>query len=179
METCKFLSSFNFCPKCGGAFTDNNTKSKRCERCGFIYYFNPVSAVVAIIKNPKGEILTSTRAHDPAKGTFDLPGGFVDSYESGEESVVREVREECNLEVVATKYLFSIPNLYNYSDFEVHTLDMFFECTIEDMGVIHADDDVATLQFIAPEDINIADFGLKSVREGLTQYLAQGQKTIL
>ncbi|MFI3292236.1 MAG: NUDIX domain-containing protein [Rikenellaceae bacterium] len=172
METCKFLASFNFCPKCGGNFVDNNFKSKRCEECGFIYYFNPSSAVVAIIKNSKGEILVSTRGQEPAKGSLDLPGGFVDSYESGEESVKREVREECNLEVISTKYLFSIPNLYNYSNFEVHTLDMFFECVVNDTTTIHADDDVASLQFIAPKDINLSEFGLKSVRDGLGRYLA-------
>ncbi len=172
METCKFLSSFNFCPKCGGEFVDNNFKCKRCTKCGFIYYFNPSSAVAAIIKNSKGEILVSTRAHEPAKGMFDLPGGFVDSYESGEQSVAREVLEECNIKVTSTKYLFSIPNTsYNYSDFEVHTLDMFYECQVENMSPLKAADDVATLQFISPKDVDIAKFGFVSVREGVRRYL--------
>ncbi len=173
METCKFLASFNFCPKCGGEFVDNNFKSKRCTKCGFIFYFNPSSAVAAIIKNSKGEILVSTRAHEPAKGSYDLPGGFVDSYETGEQSVEREIREECNLEVISTKYLFSIPNIYNYSDFEVHTLDMFFECQVEDISIIQANDDVATLQFIDPKDIDITKFGLRSIREGVEKYLGE------
>lgn len=172
MEKCKFLESFSFCPKCGGEFIDNNFKSKRCVKCGFIYYFNPSSAVVAIIKNSAGEILVSTRAHEPAKGSFDLPGGFVDSYESGEQSVAREVREECNLEVVSTRYLFSIPNIYNYSNFEVHTLDMFFECEVGELNTLQAADDVASLHFVSPKDIDLMRFGLKSVREGLEKYLS-------
>ncbi len=171
MERCKFLNSFKFCPKCGGEFRDNNIKSKRCTECGFTYYFNPSAAVVAIIKSDSGEILVTTRAKDPAKGSYDLPGGFVDSYESAEQSVCREVMEECNLVVTSTRYLFSIPNIYNYSNFDVHTVDSFFECTVETLQPLMAADDVATLQFIAPKDINLSMFGLRSIRDGLVRYL--------
>ncbi len=172
MEVCKFLESFVHCPKCGGSFVDNNVKSKRCEKCGFIFYFNPSAAVAAIIRNSEGEILVSTRAHEPAKGTYDLPGGFVDSFESAEQSVCREVMEECNVEVTSLKYLFSLPNIYNYSNFDVHTLDMFFECEIGELSSLQAADDVASLEFIAPEDIDIEKFGLPSVREGVRRYIA-------
>lgn len=173
MERCEFLSTFHFCPKCGGAFEDNNVKSKRCRECGFTYYFNPSAAVVAIIKDGDGRVLVSTRAKEPAKGSLDLPGGFVDSFESAEVSVCREIMEECNLEVSATKYLFSIPNIYTYSDFDVHTLDLFFECTIEDITPLKAADDVAILQFVAIEDIELGKFGLSSIRKGLERYIAK------
>ncbi|MFI3259553.1 MAG: NUDIX domain-containing protein [Rikenellaceae bacterium] len=171
MEKCLFLESFVYCPKCGGSFVDNNAKSKRCTECGFTFYFNPSSATVAIIRDSEGRILVATRAKEPAKGSYDLVGGFVDSYESGEEGVVREIKEECNLTVTSLKYLFSIPNIYNYSNFDVHTLDMFYECTVSDLSTLRADDDVASLQFIAVEDIELSKFGLRSVREGLRRYI--------
>ncbi len=172
MEKCQFLSSFDFCPKCSGKFVDNNTKSKRCLKCGFVYYFNPSAAVAAIIRNERGDILVSTRDREPAKGTFDLPGGFVDSYEPAEQSVVREVGEECHLEVDSVRYLFSLPNIYTYSDFDVHTLDMFFECTVSDLSSLEADDDVAALQFIPLSELEPERFGLASIREGIRRYLA-------
>ncbi len=152
---------------------DNNVKSKRCAKCGFVYYFNPSAAVAAIIRNSEGDILVSTRDREPAKGSYDLPGGFVDSYETAEQSVVREVEEECHLEVERVKYLFSRPNIYNYSDFDVHTLDMFFECTIKDYKPLKADDDVAALEFIALKDLDLTKFGLQSIREGLEIYLKE------
>ncbi len=171
MERCTFLESFHYCPKCGGDFRDNNFKSKRCVECGFTLYFNPSSAVVAVIRNGAGEILVSVREREPAKGSLDLPGGFVDSYETAEQSVIREVMEECNLSVVGVKYLFSLPNIYRYSDFDVHTLDMFFECEISDLEGIHAADDVAELHFIPIEEIDLSRFGLRSIREGLGRYI--------
>lgn len=162
------LHLFHYCPICGSdRFVVNNFKSKRCDSCGFIYYFNPSSATVAIIINKKKEILVATRANDPAKGTFDLPGGFVDMNETGEQAVIREVREETGLNVASVRYLFSIPNTYMYSGFEVNTTDLFFLCHIDDDSSFSANDDVAALQFIPIADLNPSLFGLSSIKKGV------------
>ena len=81
------------------------------------------------------------RKNDPAKGTLDLTGGFVDMDETGEEGVAREVKEETGLEVIGVNYQFSIPNLYLYSDFLVHTLDMFYVVKVKDLSHVEAMDD--------------------------------------
>lgn len=160
------LSQFKYCPKCGSnKFTENNFKSNKCGSCGFIYYFNISSSTIAIIINEQKELLVATRAHEPVKGTLDLPGGFVDLDENGEEAVVREVKEETGLDVTELKYLFSIPNKYMYSDFEVQTLDLVYLCTVKDTSNMKADDDVSNLQFIKLEDLNPDLFGLMSVKE--------------
>ncbi len=173
MDSSHFLASFSFCPKCGGAFVENNVKSKRCVACGFVYYFNPSAAVAAFIRNERGEILVSTRAHAPFQGSYDLPGGFVDSFESAEQSIRREVREECNIDVAEARYLFSLPNTYPYSGFEVHTLDIFFECQVHSLESLSAADDVASLRFIAPSDLDPALFGLTSIRAAVERYLLE------
>lgn len=166
------LSQFKYCPKCGSNhFIENNFKSKKCEACKFIYYFNSCAATVALILNPKSELLVASRASDPAKGTFDLPGGFIDMYETAEEGVMREVKEETNLDVEKVEYLFSLPNIYRYSGFDVHTVDMFFICFVNDISPLSAADDVSNLQFIALKDIEVEKFGLKSVKEGIKKIL--------
>lgn len=120
------LSQFKYCPKCGSArFEIHNDKSKQCADCGFVYYFNPSAATVALILNERNELLVCRRAKEPAKGTLDLPGGFIDMAETGAEGVSREVKEETGMEVTKTEYLFSLPNIYIYSGFPVHTLDLF------------------------------------------------------
>lgn len=164
------LEQFKFCPKCGSnRFVENNFKSKRCENCGFIYYFNSCASTIALIVNDKEELLIATRAHEPAKGTFDLPGGFVDMYETGEEAVAREVKEETNLEVTNVRYLFSIVNIYNYSDFDVHTLDLVYLCDVQSTDNLKAEDDVSKLEFKKISDLNPLEFGLDSVRKVVTK----------
>ena len=165
------LHLFKFCPKCGScAFVENDFKSKRCNDCGFIYYFNPLAATVAIITNNRGEILVATRSKEPAKGTLDLPGGFCDSYETAEEGIIREVLEETGLKVTATEYLFTIPNVYNYSGMELHTMDMFFKCNIEDCNEIMADDDVADLRWIEINELRSEEFGLQSIKKSIEKF---------
>lgn len=169
------LALFKYCPKCGSdRFVENNEKSKRCTDCGFIYYFNSSSATVAVIVNQNNELLVATRAFEPAKGTFDLPGGFVDLHESLEEAMIREVKEETNLEVSELSYLFSIANVYMYSGFQVETTDAFFLCKIKDLSLLKAEDDVANLQFISLDKLNPEQFGLTSVRKGITRILNKG-----
>lgn len=167
------LSQFRYCPECGSEhFEIHNGKSKHCEACGFTYYFNPSSATVALILNERNELLVCRRGKEPAKGTLDLPGGFVDMAETGEEGVAREVKEETGMTVTEARYLFSLPNIYIYSGFPVHTLDMFFRCTVTDDTHYQAMDDAADLFFIPVEDIRPEDFGLDSIRRGLQRFLA-------
>ncbi len=162
------LSLFKFCPKCGSKeFVVNNQDSKKCNSCGFVYYFNSSAAIVAVIENSKNEVLVARRAKDPAKGTLDLPGGFAERNETIEETVRREVLEESRLDITSLKYLFSIPNIYVYSGFEVHTMDMFFECKIDDFSNMQAQDDVLELFFIPKNELNPDDFGLMSIKKGV------------
>lgn len=166
------LEKFGYCPVCGSShFTQASPKSKRCGNCGFEYFMNPAAAVVAFITNGRGELLVERRKMEPAKGTLDLPGGFADVLETAEESVAREVMEETGLRVAEARYLFSLPNVYRYSGLDVQTLDMFFDCKVEDCSALKAGDDAAECFWVALGDIHTEQFGLRSVRQGLYQYL--------
>ena len=165
------LYQFEYCPICGAkAFEVQNEKAKKCQACGFVYYFNPSAAVACFIRNADGELLLVRRGKEPAKGTLDLPGGFVDMHETGEEAAQREIREETGLEVKSCRYLFSIPNLYMYSGFEVQTLDLFFECEVETFDLARADDDAAEIKIFRPKDIDPDEFGLQSIKQAVARY---------
>ncbi len=165
------LHQFIYCPVCGKqAFRDQNEKARRCDACGFVYYFNPSAAVACFIRNNRGELLTVRRAKDPAKGTLDLPGGFVDMHESAEQAVRREVKEETGLDITTFHYLFSLPNIYPYAGFEVHTVDLFYECVADDFTNAHAADDASEIVIIPISALSTADFGLHSIRQGVEKY---------
>jgi mutator protein MutT len=162
------LDIFRYCPVCGSPnFVTNNEKSKRCADCGFVYFFNPSGATVAVIVNDRDELLVVRRAKEPAKGTLDLPGGFLDCAETAEEGVAREVFEETGLEVEQCDYLFSIPNIYPYSGLDVHTMDLFFLCRVKGTQEAKAMDDAESLAWIPWGQIMPQEFGLLSVRKGI------------
>ncbi len=168
----QFQEKFKFCPSCGSnTFVTNDSKSKQCNSCGFTYYFNSAAASVAFIRNEDGHLLVCRRAFEPAKGTLDLPGGFIDNNESAEEGIAREVEEEIGVSIKEFRYLFSIPNEYLYSDLEILTLDLFFETEIPNNQKILANDDVEECFFIPIDKLNPQLFGLKSIKEAIKRYM--------
>lgn len=167
-----FSTLFTHCPACGsGKFIQHNEKSKHCETCGFVYYVNPSAAVAAFILNENHELLVCKRGKEPAKGTWDLPGGFVDTNESAEEALKREILEELQAEAGDIQYLFSLPNEYEYSGMTIPTLDMFFSCKLKDTTNLKASDDVEACFFVPLSELNTENFGLKSIKIGVSMFL--------
>lgn len=168
----EFSKLFKYCPVCGSnKYIVNNEKSMRCETCGFVQYINSSAATAAFIQNRNGDLLVCRRGKEPAKGTLDLPGGFVDGNETGEEAIIREIKEELDGEVKELKYLFSLPNLYEYSGLTVPTLDMIFSCQLQSTDNLKASDDVESFEFVALKDVKPELFGLQSIRKAVTMFL--------
>ena len=168
------LDKFKYCPACGSQkFAISSEKSRRCEDCGFEFFLNPSAAVAAFILNEQQELLVVRRAKEPGKGTLDLPGGFCDMGETVEEGMKREIKEETGLDVDVVKYLFSSPNVYQYSGLGVHTLDMDYLVRVPAGVEVHAADDAAECFWIPVDQINPADFGLTSIRNAIIRFLKE------
>lgn len=168
------LHLFRYCPQCGSpAFAEANEKAKKCPRCGFVYYFNPAAAVACFIRDAEDRLLLVRRGKEPARGTLDLPGGFVDRFETAEEAAVREVHEETALRIDACRYLFSLPNIYPYAGFDVHTEDLFFECRVDSFSGAIPADDAAEIVVLPLPSVRPAEFGLPSVRKAVERYTSE------
>lgn len=160
------------CMRCG-----SNTVSYRsddslfCEKCGFSFYINSAAAVAILIVNGQGELLLTKRAFDPGKGKLDLPGGFVDIGESAEQAVVRELREELNIEGTNLEYFGSYPNEYVFSGLSIYTLDMAFVCNVDSFEAIKAKDDVAAFDFFKFDRIDFGEIAFDSIRNIIKDFI--------
>ena len=165
------LSPYRFCPVCGSSrFVVSGVRSKRCKACGFEFFLNSSASVAAFIVNAKGELLVCRRAKEPEKGTFDLPGGFVDPGESAEQALSRELSEELGCLPAESHYLFSLPNRYQWGAVIVPTTDCFFRVTLADKTKLCPHDDVASFSWIPLTDVDPQAFGLKSIATAVARF---------
>jgi len=164
-----------YCPRCGGdSFIFDGIKAFDCNKCHFTFYTNSAAAVAGIIVNSNNQILLTTRAYEPMKGFLDLPGGFVDPFESAEDAMVREIKEELNLEVINLRYLASFPNEYIFSGYSVYTTDLGFEVKVKNFDFIESKDDISGYIFIHPSEIDYSKIASDSISKILICYI---QKT--
>ncbi|MFK7736672.1 MAG: NUDIX domain-containing protein [Pirellulaceae bacterium] len=164
--------SFKFCPRCGNASTKPGAVPFSCGDCGYTNYFGPVCAVGGIVVNERGEMLFIRRARDPGKGKWGLPGGFVDTGETGEQAVVREVREETGLEVTRAEYMMSHPNQYDYKNVICPVLDLFYLVDVVSHDAITlAEDEVEHSEWSRPTDEHLENMAFHSNRLALEHWM--------
>ncbi len=172
----KPASPFRHCPQCAQASTCASAREFRCEHCDFRYFHNVAAAVSAFMVHD-GHLLLTRRAHAPAAGTLDLPGGFVDPDESLEEALARELHEELALTIVTSdlRYLFSLPNRYEFAGITYKTADSFYCLDYRVRPAALARDDVAAVMWVALADIVTDEIGLQSPRAAVVRFLRENQ----
>jgi len=104
-----------FCGRCGAKNTDaGGNPERRCPACGRIEFPRICPAVIIIITDHENKILL---AHNKkfAANVYSHISGFNEAGETLEETVVREIREEINIEVKDIEYIKSQPWPFPYS----------------------------------------------------------------
>lgn len=92
------VETIKFCTRCGHAMELREESGRirpLCPRCGWVHYFGPQVAAVAIVTRAEDDsFLLVQRGEDPGKGLWGLPGGFVEMGETVHQALEREILEE-------------------------------------------------------------------------------------
>jgi len=84
---------------------DSGLKERlRCPACDWTHWNNPTPVLAAVIENDRGEVLLARNALWQ-EGVFGLITGFMESGESPEAGICREVLEETGLRAQALRLL--------------------------------------------------------------------------
>lgn len=100
-------SNTRFCGVCGAPMQQNTEISKRCTECGKEVW--PQLAIAIIVLIHRGDEVLLVHARNFKSDFYGLVAGFVETGETLEEAVVREVREETGIEITDIKYFASQP----------------------------------------------------------------------
>ena len=96
-----------FCGVCGAPMKMHTDISKRCTVCGKEVW--PQLATAIIVRISCGNKILLVHAKNFASNFYGLVAGFVETGETLEEAVRREVREETQLEITNLRYFSSQP----------------------------------------------------------------------
>lgn len=103
-----FLQTHQYCGRCGSDTVHvEHELAVLCPQCDFVCY--PRISPCIIVAIYRGTDILLARGNRHPEGVFSLLAGFVESGESLEEAVHREVFEEAGIEICDIHYAFSQP----------------------------------------------------------------------
>ena len=91
----------HYCFQCGTQLElriRDNREREICPACDWVYYAQ-LKVGAAVLIEQDGKLLLLKRNHEPWKGTWMVPAGYVEADEDPKDAAVREVLEETGLEV--------------------------------------------------------------------------------
>lgn len=100
---------FRYCPLCAAQMqvrVSAGIERPACAACGFVQYEQPKVGAATLITEDN-RLLLLRRAHDPWRGHWNLPAGYLETNESPVEAALRETREETGFEAEVSK-LFGV-----------------------------------------------------------------------
>ena len=129
-----------------------------------LYPNQPIVGVGAVtICN--GKILLEKRESEPGRGKWTIPGGLVELGESAEQTVIREVKEETNLEVEQPELIDVVNSVTTDENGKIkyHFVIVDYFVKIKG-GTLKAVDDAAELRWVKFSEVENYDL-TRSFRE--------------
>ncbi len=91
---------YNYCPVCGKtlqkSIIDNQPRSI-CTECSFIHWGDYSLGVGGVLWR-EDKVLLVQRRHNPGKGMWTIPGGYVNQDEPIGDAITREILEETGIQ---------------------------------------------------------------------------------
>jgi NAD+ diphosphatase len=108
LQLVEWEQTHRFCGRCARRTEGvENERARRCLPCDRTYYPR-ISPAVIVLVHKGNEVLLAHNARAP-EGMFSTLAGFVESGESLEETVAREILEEVGVQVKSLRYFGSQP----------------------------------------------------------------------
>jgi ADP-ribose pyrophosphatase YjhB (NUDIX family) len=145
------LDGWRYCPRCRGELERGENRVS-CPACGFVAYADSKPTAGALCVDEEGRVLLVRRAVEPHKGSWDVPGGFLEEGEHPLDGVRRELREETGLEVEPLEFLGIWMDRYGGDSTAQATLNMYWTARVAS-GQADPADDVSELRWFGADEL--------------------------
>ena len=127
-------ADLKFCPRCASPLEWRGVEYPDvlhpvCTKCGFILWQNIKPCIDALIVRGEGaamEVLLGRRSTEPAGGTWDLPGGFLNADDRIEPALIRECRREMGVEVTVGELVGAFEDVF----LDMRIVELVYVCKI-------------------------------------------------
>lgn len=159
-----------FCVSCGGELAlrkweqGDGSMQLLCPRpgCGHVHFLDPKLAA-GVIASRGGRALLVQRKHNPGKGLWTFPGGFVNRGEVVAAAAAREAREEAGIEVRTGPLL----GVYSFPENPIVLVVYVGEIL---RGEPRPLDETTAVRFASPEEIVPAELAFETTRAALQDW---------
>ena len=123
--------------------------------------------VVAAIIIHENKIFATQRGYGEFKDGWEFPGGKIEPGETPQEALVREIKEELDIEIEVKDFLETVE--YDYPEFHL-SMDCFF-CTIKSGELVLKEHEAA--KWLTAETLESVEWlpADKGLIEGIREYL--------
>ncbi len=127
---------------------------------------------VSVLVFKDGKILLVRRGHEPRKGRWSLPGGVVELGETIRDAAIREIREECHIEIEIVKILDVLDRIFRDANgrAQYHYVLVALLARYKS-GELRADSDIEAAEWV---DVSkLTDYDLLPDQQKLVQQVTQ------
>ncbi len=121
------------------------------------YPARPIPGVGVVVRRGDAVLLIQ-RGKEPGRGRWGLPGGAIELGETLRDAAVREVREECGIEIALGKVIDAVDILWRddagRAQYHYVVVDLIAQYV---SGDVRADSDVIDARWVAPSDLSAFD----------------------
>jgi ADP-ribose pyrophosphatase YjhB (NUDIX family) len=137
-----------------------------CIACGTTHYQNP-RVIVSCIICWQDQVLMCRRSHEPARGQWTFPSGFLECGETLEDGAVRETFEETGVVVDPRKLeLYSVMNMT-----AIEQVAISFRISLTVKPAIRCGSECLEVVFMSPDDFPLVQFAWRESMGDIPQKL--------
>jgi NAD+ diphosphatase len=148
------MTQIKYCPYCSHELATMNINGKdylacSVKNCEYVFWDNPLPVVAAIVEHDGNVLLARNKAWPPK--IFGLITGFLEKGESPDEAILREVKEELDLDAK----LVGMIGIYPFP--EKNQIIIAFHVSAK--GAIKMGEELAEVRSVPPDKLRPWPFG--------------------